>query len=702
MRNIVIFLLLLTFILSSSCVKEKFDGETFGKDNHLSPKVDLALVYGTLTPKDLFDQYSDSIKLTPDDGFGITTLVYRSDNFATITSSDYINISTQASSTVTFANHSLPEYTFDPIAISLYDIKLNSTTTPSYYDQLVNGAVIDIPAHTDFVGLSDGNRSTETDKFTFIELASGKCEVTATNNLDIPVTVKAELWSGGEKLDESPISRKLGDMSFILTSSNTAINQFDLADVAVGKKLFLRNIQYMFEAKTGVTVNLSSNVSIAAVIKNAIAKEANIASEAKKIYDATYSVALPFPDDARISILEMAGGEISMKITNNSDMSIKYYATLPMVTKSDEVQKGDINISKQSNNNLGFDLTGTKARFSYVTTGNAIQVQQKIEVLPKDGFVHLTATGNAVIEYTITHQSSDITKVEGYLGKKVYDVSEKTMKIPFFELIPDNLEIITPVAKIYYRNRFGIPIQGNFNITGTNNNGDIYDLDEGKDNSGLIDFEYPISPIDPVTEVIELNETNSRVREFITGKPNTVTTSGKITFNSAQDNTVMNKLTPTDSLTVSLHFEMPMYVKFSNIILRDTLPMNFTLKETAVQEISGVCLIKNEFPVEMFVEFILYDNVNKLELGRLVPKKMLLTRPPLFPSGRVDTSKVVVNEVPFIIPERLVDKFIQANSIIVEMKSTTPDWPEGGSKFYSDYKLSYYIELRDLELDLKL
>jgi hypothetical protein len=104
----------------------------------------------------------------------------------------------------------------------------------------------------------------------------------------------------------------------------------------------------------------------------------------------------------------------------------------------------------------------------------------------------------------------------------------------------------------------------------------------------------------------------------------------------------------------------------------------------------------------MFVEFILYDKVNKLELGRLVPKKMLLTRPPLFPSGRVDTSKVAANEVPFIIPERLIDKFKEANAIIVEMKSTTPDWPEGGSKFYSDYKLSYYIELRDLELDLKL
>ncbi|GEM_PF-5069757 len=701
MRNIVIFLLILTSFLSSSCVKEKFDGETFGKDNHLAPKVDLALVYGTLTSKDLFDQYSDSMKLTPDEGFGITTLVYRNDNLATITSSDYISISKEDNSSVTFGNYSLPEFIFDPISISLYDMKINSTPTPDYYNDIANGAVVDI-TNQGFINLAEGNRSSENDKYTFIDLVSGKCEVKATNNLNIPVTVKAELWSTGVRPDETQINYKVGDMSFILTSSNTAVNQFDLAGAVLGNKLFLRNIQYMFENKDGVTINLSSDVSIVASIKSAVAKEANIASGAKKVFDAIHSVALPFPDDARISIIDMVGGEMSIKITNNSNMNIRYYATLPMVTQSDEALAKDINISKQSNNNIGFELKNTKMRFSYVTTGNAIQVHQKVEIIPDKGFVYLTATGNLGIEYSITHASKDISNVEGYLGKKVYNITESVIKIPFFDLIPDNLDIITPIGKIYYRNSFSIPIQGNFSIIGTDNSGNTYDIEEGKDKGGVIDFSYPISHLDPVTEVIELNETNSRVREFITGKPSKVTSTGTITFNSEQDNTILNKITPTDSLTVSLHFEIPMYVKFSNIMLRDTLPMRFTLKETVTEEIKGVCIIKNQFPVEMFVEFVLYDKVNKLELGRLVPRKMLLTRPPLLPGGRVDTSKVVSNEVPFVIPERMIDKFKEANSIIVEMKSTTPDWPEGGSKFYSDYKLSYYIELRDLGLDLKL
>lgn len=274
------------------------------------------------------------------------------------------------------------------------------------------------------------------------------------------------------------------------------------------------------------------------------------------------------PNDEELDSVKYTAGTITLDIQNGYGSALEYELTLtdivnletgdPLVltgtvpaSGSDQVSNSLINhktiINQVSNVNI---FTGDFDGVLKVKTGDFIN-------------------GTEIINYTLTIANADFSEIYGWFGNKTIDMTNQTIPIEFFEGISENgLIFNNPQLIFYINNGFGVPMGLNFGgISSSNADGKSVNLAGTITDSPQFVRAPSTTQIGNIaTSVIEIDESNSNMRDLLSISPNQFNIDLTADANyTNEDRLDRNFVTNTSEVEVVTEINLPLNVQLTDV-----------------------------------------------------------------------------------------------------------------------------------------
>ncbi|SMD34124.1 hypothetical protein SAMN04488029_1850 [Reichenbachiella faecimaris] len=397
------------------------------------------------------------------------------------------------------------------------------------------------------------------------------------------------------------------------------------------------------------------------------------------------------PNNEELDSVKYTAGTITLDIQNGYSSAIEYELTLndivdldtgnPMVLSGTLPRSGTDNVSAQ--------LTNHKTIIDQISDQNIFsgEFSGTLKVLTGD-FVN----GTEFISYTLTITGAEFSEIYGWFGDKTIDIESRSIDIDFFEGISENgLVFNNPQLNFYINNSFGVPMGLNFDdVSSSNANGTVVNLSGSVTSSPQFVRAPSTSQVGtPVTSIINVDESNSNMRDLLAISPNlfTISLTAEANFNNDNDTDEADRnfVSSESIVEVVTELNLPLNVKLTDVT-RDfpTGIEGFDFEEADTLRLVIETINQLPFDGTMDMQFlaadssVLYENLDVL----------FFTSSEVPVSGKIENPTVTTSIVPVYREGGGYEQLLEASilNLVIRVNSFEAS-DDTFVKIFSDYEL---------------
>ena len=319
------------------------------------------------------------------------------------------------------------------------------------------------------------------------------------------------------------------------------------------------------------------------------------------------------------------------------------------------------------------------------------------------GYLHYNQGFNAQFKF----ESVIPQYATGYFGSQSITVGPDTASFVGFSTIKKGLlNLNSANVSLNISNQFGVAMKANISqlksintnnpseTTLTTTNAPLSNLlvPAGIDHNGP---NNPIINITPGTWVVNLNNSNSNVKDFLGNLPNKISYKLTAQINPSIGPNGGNQGGNNDfgyygtSFSANLSMDVPLYFSASNLMLADTVSLNVS-NVSQLQNVNKGNLIltaTNQYPFSIYLNAVLLD-ANKHPIDNLFSSPSLIEAPPINANGKVISPLKSKLFIP-LNPQKIAN-VQKARYVAYSATFNTANQPTQ-VKFYSNYTLGLLL-----------
>ena len=368
----------------------------------------------------------------------------------------------------------------------------------------------------------------------------------------------------------------------------------------------------------------------------------------------TLNVTLPFfqtyeSADGEIidSVFHATTSSLTVDLVSTSTLDIAYDLELENTTNvtSGATVLFSGTLSGGAAMNHSQSLANHKTAFTEVAGENNFNVNLTIDITLNPG----QSLSGDQISVTINFLDQDFIIVFGKLGQDTVDIAGESIDIAFFDdLAIEGLEFDGPEITFDFRSSFGIPIGVGF--------GGIHGVaDDGTQTflTGAVVSTPPViessSTEPPVTgdiqqTTITINSSNSSIRDLLATSPTQLAFDVQ-GFTNPYDNSILNFVTDTSSITSFITMEMPLAIRMTDVQHTLDFDVGGSVDLKNVDSLTLRMITVNELPFAADLDMYILDAAE--DTLYTVLNKRALDIPFLNFDRTVREPKTSIDDIPF-------------------------------------------------------
>ena len=385
----------------------------------------------------------------------------------------------------------------------------------------------------------------------------------------------------------------------------------------------------------------------------------------------------------QLSEISFKAGTVSYSTVSNPSLTNKYEINISLPDF----------ISKTTNLPLNFNIaaTGSINLSDYLVKLNSNKFNLKMVLVLKGTTTPVVIGNNTFVSLRLSFLGMDFTYIKGFFGDQTSIVPAETIDVGAFgtSLNGANVSFAQPKITLDVVNDYGVPCEVNFKKFEAQN--------------GTKSLNVTLNPANPITlvspTVLGTSAKTSisvvNVKELLDFAPTKFyyQVDARINKGLTSGN---NFLADTSKMRVSINVEVPFYGHASNIILGDTIKVDFgSFDESTINSAFLKTKVLNELPLDAKVQFYMTDDKYKILDSLLTTSQTTIIKGStvtatgdLLAPGSLD--QLVQLE------KSKIDKIFLAKYIIVKAamntsKNTNGTFPD--VKFKSKYKMKVDLGL---------
>jgi len=387
-------------------------------------------------------------------------------------------------------------------------------------------------------------------------------------------------------------------------------------------------------------------------------------------------------DDTDIILTQLElDTRITFTVTNPVDKDITLTVTLNegSVGVIDPITKDFTVAASAINQSLGWDLTGLVFKFPAPSVNNTLNVSFGATIL-SDPSGTIESNGN---DLDITYQFWGIEFIlaKGDFGDQTIGIGsgEIDLGVDFWDDIDGNFTFADPRININFTNMVGIPIQIDANMTASNTDGDVLNLDP---NAQFPD--YPTTEAEIMVGVaasITYDKENSQVVPFMALPPSgNITYTGNIVINPNGYDPLavgsnINIISGNSSISADLDIDIPLDFKADNLSISDTIDEVDIDDAEKMIKAAIIITAENGLPLDVKIEHILFTDA-EYNVISTISAESIINAAAVDANGDVDPTSIekVANRIELTADQ--IKSLNDTENIILKLTVSTYD--EGG------------------------
>jgi hypothetical protein len=701
-------LFFLLFALSG-CLEDKFELERISGDMQLTPEFSAPLVRGSITLEDLVEDEEGNLVIDSSEAHPYMKLVFREDTIFSFDGNDFFEINESGGDSYTLGNISIDEIEAVSREITFREIVDSAETHQSLRNELYNADGSTLPyfpaiSSSDSMVIDGDYLAHPIDNFRYASFESGTIDMTITNHLPVAGSFEFMLDSRILNRSGSGIDSTIVLGKYIFTNippGGSKTKTLDLAGKTLGSVFHIYQLSWSTPGSSDqVDIDLSGqHINFNTNSSELIVNSGEVVIQDQTLNSEQTAVSTGYTEERRLDTIRLAGSSLNFSIDNNTNIPAYLDITLPH-TKDAQNNPLDMeqNIPPQMNTNGELDLAGSE---TILTGKDSVPIIYNLRLQETQNMVEFDASDQVEFSYNLQLNDNHIEYVSGYFGKETIDIDkdEFDLGIGFFEKISGDFTLVDPELKLFYYNTIGVPISADMNITGVSGDGGTQNLNEG-DQNGFLHFRRPYKAENPIYDTITID--SAKTVDFVSLPPRKIEFDGNAYTNYNKDSTIQNFISSDNQFNVGLEFELPLQLKTSGLIYRDSFSFETDFDFDRTVNLYGI--FRNGFPFGVDIQVICRDSTTNTDLFSLeaIDKEgkpaSLLEAPDINSNGRV--TKPMENIIFFKVTEENIDLLRETNqlTIIATVKTTGAQ----GVKFYTDYTLDFKMGIDETGVKLDL
>lgn len=562
-----------------------------------------------------------------------------------------------------------------------------------------NGNVTTLPP---IVGVGSDNIDIDASQFfEYADLSGGYIDLQITNRLPV------DLYNVGFTLRNKNLGNVVISDTFPSIPSLDVVNEsYPMAgksiESALRGKLTTLSTQGGF-----VYMDTSDYIEIRLIARNLKATHATAVFPNQTVIDSIAKVKYYFGDnlrDVQLTKIAVKYGKLKIKAFSTVEDTIQFRYELTSAYYADGTHPYIIGKLPPAVNGVPSEIEDTSIiRNAYIdltvngTTYNTSQQRIKIDFLSSGNVIEFDLQDSVYAYFGLLE--IEPSYVEGYIGRDTA-VFAGTEKIDVFDQWKTQLDNITakdPRFTFSFANSIGANARIDVNklkFTNTKTGATKTLNAPWVGTSGnFVTIQGPTladTSQTVITSLAQLNATNSNIAEIISILPDQMEYDMRIIANYDKDSTSHDNFgTDRSSIKVMLDAELPLEGSIENLVLRDTVPLNFASslsgKVKDVNEGTLKIMLRNEFPVQVMAWAYIADENNNI-VASLTPEDGFIMS-----AGSVSANGVVQQATETIFVKTLEQADIQdvlarGRKLIMRYRADTKP-ANAPVKFYSNYRI---------------
>ena len=686
-RFLYLFLFSSLLFLLPGCVKDKI------KDINATYTGTLAFPVAQVgfTVEEALD--GDSLYVVDDDN--AVRLIYRDENFYTLSAADYLD-----DITGNFLDEQTEVFQIDPVGvddivaeadIAFADIvdDFDDPALKMFFEQN-NGASLPVPAFLE--DIQDDVNTPTFSNFTGMEIESGILRVSVTNNLFFEVVnLSATVIDEGN-------SQVVGTVTFDqIPVGETATDEIDLAGLSLSNdfRMELGNLETPGTGGVPVTIDLEAYLSTLMEIRDVVIKAGQVILPGGTYLTDEFIFEMEFDEDERIYEMELENGTVDYTFSSEVEAGFFLKLTFPDITRDGSPVTHGFTVANtsggSSSGTLDFSNTIWHLDQNAGQAYNRMRVEYVVS-LPGGSGTQVNFSDEDEVSFQLLIAGLEPVFVEGYLGKKSETIPPGEIDLGLgFNVFDESSSPIffdDPVIRVEVENSFGVPINIEFLAGAIGHSGATAALNA----PNPLVINRPGIVGQSVGTNLVFDKNNSGIVDMMAIYPVAINYEGAVTANPADDVQIVNFVTNESRLTASAEMDLPFKFSAENLVYRESGDaVNLDLKDgLTIDDIDSAVLkivYHNDLPLKSTfrlstigaggTESTLIDDV-VLEAGTANP------------AGRVDEAGTATGEIFIRLGRAQILQLDEAIENVYMVSFMTPE-NAGPLGIYSDYGVNINI-----------
>lgn len=360
-------------------------------------------------------------------------------------------------------------------------------------------------------------------------------------------------------------------------------------------------------------------------------------------------------------------------------------------------------VSRTTNQPLKLNArgTGTVALGDYTMKLTNNQFDLKFVLVVKSHSSPITIANGSSVNIQLNFRSLNFGSIKGFFGSQSVALPSQTIELGAFDNAFEGADVslAQPVVKMTVTNEYGAPCTVNFKKLEARKTGASMAVKLNPPNP--IAVAYPTTMGSSAVSTIAVDNT----KELLDFAPSQFYYEAEAKVNEGVTSGV-NFLTDTSKLKLKLNVEVPFYGHASQIIMRDTVDVDWSdVDDSQIESASLKLKLTNQLPLDGSVQFYLTDANHQL-LGSLLPDNQvsILKGSSVNASGDLQTAGVYDGSI--ALEKTKLDRLFESKHVIIVATLSTSKDASGNFpdvKFKADYTLAIEAGvLANLKLNVKL
>jgi len=691
-RFLRIFLLLAFAIIVAlpACVKDRFN------DVELTYNGTVAFPVATVgfTLAEVLE--GDTLLTVGDDN--AISLIYRKDNFFTLTAADLLAELTGSIQENFSKNTKLG-------AVAVADINGQfgtpfSNLVDDFQNQAVRqllqqnqGNTVAVPAFQEY---SFGAESVPVfNDFNWLKIESGKLVLTVANELFVDLqNFKATIF-------DNTYTQAVGSFDFAyLPTGGTQSQELDLQGKTIGNdfNIVITSLHSPGSGGNPVLIDLNKKLQFTLGIKDVAITAGEVALQPGLLTQDELQFQFNLDNGERIYQIALNDVKMAYNITSEIKTAVQLRLTFPHILKNNSPVVHELTVPPTlpgSPLSGVLDFSGTLWHLDYDADQPFNQMDVQYEVImqnPTGSPVAFSSEDKVGIHFTLS--DLDVEEVRGYFGSReeVLDDGELDLGFDFSLFAPGSSPLFfeDPKMRIQTANSFGIPLRVDFNATARGGFDASADLNPPK-----LTINYPALSEMGQTKTSDflIFKNNSNLVEMLSVYPAAIKYGGLAAINPANDPQAVNFIRSTSQLTASVELNLPFRFRVQDLVYRDTgaalvLGTGDGLTVDDIQSAELKILYTNGMPLKTTIRIIALG-ANGSE--NTVAEGITIEPAAVNQNGQVTPNGKAKGELFVVLSGDQIRQMDGAANNIYEIRFQTGDNGQAPAAMYTDYDVELKI-----------